>query len=105
VRAATAAIDTGLRGVTLNLDSWEDFEFLVALRRFFAFRRGRRELRGSLAHRLRALQRLSEAQRVLRRRAPARVAALTRKLAASSDSAGASACATTTSRCATPAGW
>jgi 1-acyl-sn-glycerol-3-phosphate acyltransferase len=80
VRAATAAIDTGLRGVTLNLDSWEDFEFLVALRRFFAFRRGRRELRGSLAHRLRALQRLSEAQRVLRRRAPARVAALTRKL-------------------------
>jgi len=31
VRAATAAIDTGLRGVTLNLDSWEDFEFLVII--------------------------------------------------------------------------
>jgi 1-acyl-sn-glycerol-3-phosphate acyltransferase len=80
VHVATAAIDAGLRGVTLNLDSWEDFDFLVALRRFFAFRRGRRELRGSLEHRLRALQRLSETQRILRRRAPERVAALTRKL-------------------------
>ncbi len=80
VRACTANLFEGLRGVTLNLDSWNDFEFLVAMRRFFAFRHGRRDLRRSLTHRLQALRRLSDAQRALRRRAPEQVEALTRKL-------------------------
>ena len=80
VRRVTAEIQAGIAGVTLNVESWEDLEFLQELQRFFAFRRGRRELRRSLAHRFRAMQRLIETHRLLRGLSPERVLELASRL-------------------------
>lgn len=80
VRRLTAEIQGALAALTLNVDSSDDLELVRRLQRFFALRRGRHELRRSLAHRFRALQRLIEAHRRLRRAAPERVHALVRRL-------------------------
>jgi 1-acyl-sn-glycerol-3-phosphate acyltransferase len=81
VRRVTAELQAGLEAVTLNLESWEELDLLRRIQRFFAFRRGRRRYRRSLAGRLRALQHLQQAHRWLRQQAPAQVAALSRRLA------------------------
>ena len=80
VRRLTAEVQAALAALTLNVDSIEDLELVERLQRFFALRRGRHELRSSLAHRFRALQRLIAAHRRLRQAAPERVHGLVQRL-------------------------
>ena len=80
-RRVTEGLEAGLRAVTLNVDSWAEFDLLRRVQRFFAFRRGRRAYRRSLAHRLRALQHLQDAVAWIRGQAPAEVEVLSRRLA------------------------
>ena len=65
----TEAIRVALSGVTLNLESWEDFEFLRQVERFFSLRRGKYRKR-ALSTRFRALQNLQRAGARLREQAP-----------------------------------
>ena len=74
-----AEIETALRRVTLNLESWEDLDLLRRIERFFVLREGKYRRR-SLKQRFRALQRLSAAQHTLRERAPEQVRDVTRRL-------------------------
>lgn len=69
VRALTAAIEAGMASVTLNLESWEQHDFLRRLERFFALRRARYRRR-SLHRRFRALKRFHRFDSALRRQTP-----------------------------------
>jgi|CXWL01.1.fsa_nt_gi 1-acyl-sn-glycerol-3-phosphate acyltransferase len=80
VRELTTSLQRGLETVTLNVDSWDEFELLRSLQRFFAFRRGRRRYRKSLRERFRALQHLIETHRRLVADAPEEVTALSAEL-------------------------
>ncbi len=80
VRRVTAEVQAALAALTLEVDSVEDLELVERLQRFFALRRGRHELRSSLAHRFRALRRLIDAHRRLRLVAPERVRDLVQRL-------------------------
>lgn len=80
VRRTTGELVAALRELTLNADAWADVELVQEVQRFFASQRGHRGARHSLAHRLRAQQRLIEVLHAVRALAPARVAALSQQL-------------------------
>ena len=83
----TDRITTGLRRVTLNVDSWQDLLLMRLVQKFFAIESqdGRyRHADGeheSLSHRFRSLQRLHTAYRALRHSNPEQVDVLRAKLA------------------------
>lgn len=75
----TERIRKGLEAVTLNAESWEEVNLITRVERFFAFRHGKYRQR-NLHQRLRAQQRLLDAQRLLRKYEPDRVRALITQL-------------------------
>jgi 1-acyl-sn-glycerol-3-phosphate acyltransferase len=75
VTELTDRIRQGLEAVTLNAESWEEVNLITRLERFFALRHGKYRQR-NLHQRLRAQQRLIDAQRLLREYEPDRVRAL-----------------------------
>ncbi len=81
VSAYTEAIAEGLKGVTLDADSWDDVALVHRVEAFAAFREGRQSQgRPALRHRYRAFQRLIDTHRAMREAHPRRVAALRAKL-------------------------
>ncbi|MES9990762.1 MAG: 1-acyl-sn-glycerol-3-phosphate acyltransferase [Candidatus Thiodiazotropha sp.] len=79
VMELTERIRRGLEAVTLNAESWEEINMITRVERFFAFRHGKYRQR-NLHQRLRAQQRLLDAQRLLRQYEPDRVRALITQL-------------------------
>jgi len=79
VHLITDRIRESLAEVTLNAESWEDINLLDRLEQFFALRHGKYHQR-SLKQRFRALQRLIEAQNLLRVHEPDRVRSLVTQL-------------------------
>ncbi|HID81362.1 MAG TPA: hypothetical protein EYH06_03220 [Chromatiales bacterium] len=75
VHLITDRIKEGLTEVTLNAESWEDINLMGRLEQFFALRHGKYHHR-SLKQRFRTLQRLIEAQHLLRVHEPDRVRSL-----------------------------
>lgn len=75
VELVTDRIKQALAKVTLNADSWEDIYLITRLEKFFALRRGKYR-KGHLKDRFHALQRLIEAQRILRIYEPDKVRSL-----------------------------
>ncbi len=71
----TDRIKQELAKVTLNADSWEDIYLITRLEKFFALRRGKYR-KGHLKDRFHALQRLIDAQRILRIYEPDKVRSL-----------------------------
>ncbi|MES9945742.1 MAG: 1-acyl-sn-glycerol-3-phosphate acyltransferase [Candidatus Thiodiazotropha sp.] len=71
----TERIRKGMEALTLNAESWDEVNLITRLERFFAFRHGKYRQR-NLQQRLRAQQRLIDAQRLLREYEPDRVRAL-----------------------------
>jgi 1-acyl-sn-glycerol-3-phosphate acyltransferase len=80
VRELTAVLERAAAEVTLNTESWETLDFLQQVERFVALRRGRYR-RTSLGQRFRALRRLLEMERALRREHPEVVDDLRARLA------------------------
>jgi glycerol-3-phosphate O-acyltransferase/dihydroxyacetone phosphate acyltransferase len=81
VELLTERITAGLARVTLNADSWEDLYLVNRLERFFALRHCHYR-KGQLRQRFRALQRLIDAQRLLRLYEPDKVRAIAAQLKA-----------------------
>ena len=79
VELVTDRIKQELAKVTLNADSWEDIYLITRLEKFFALRRGKYR-KGQLKEHFRALQRLIEAQRVLRIYEPEKVRTIVSQL-------------------------
>ncbi len=79
IDALTAQIEQGLKSVTLNTATWQDMRLVKLLERFFAMRRGKRDTR-SLGQRFSGMQRIIQAQKVLRTHAPEQVRQLTTHL-------------------------
>jgi len=79
VELVTDRIKQALAKVTLNADSWEDIYLISRLEKFFALRRGKYR-KGQLKDRFNALQRLIDAQRVLRVYEPDKVRSLVTQL-------------------------
>lgn len=79
VELITDRIKQELAKVTLNADSWEDIYLISRLEKFFALRRGKYR-KGQLKERFHALQRLIDAQRVLRIYEPDKVRSLVKQL-------------------------
>jgi len=75
----TGRIKQELAKVTLNADSWEDIYLITRLEKFFALRRGKFR-KGQLKERFHALQRLIDAQRILRIYEPDKVRTLVKQL-------------------------
>ncbi len=75
VELITDRIKQELAKVTLNADSWEDLYLITRLEKFFALRHGKYR-KGQLKQRFHALQRLIEAQRILRIYEPDKVRSL-----------------------------
>ncbi|NNC66512.1 MAG: hypothetical protein HKN83_00580 [Gammaproteobacteria bacterium] len=75
VNLVTDRIKQELAKVTLNADSWEDIYLITRLEKFFALRRGKYR-KGQLKERFHALQRLIDAQRILRIYEPDKVRSL-----------------------------
>lgn len=75
VHLITNRIKEGLIEVTLNAESWEDINLMSRLEQFFALRHGKYHQR-NLKQRFRTLQRLIEAQSLLRTHEPDRVRSL-----------------------------
>ncbi len=71
----TDRIKQELAKVTLNADSWEDIYLITRLEKFFALRRGKYR-KGHLKERFHALQRLIDAQHILRIYEPDKVRSL-----------------------------
>ncbi len=71
----TERIRNGLEEITLNAESWEEVNLVTRVERFFAFRHGKYRHR-NLQQRLRAQQRLIDAQRLLAKHEPDQVRAL-----------------------------
>ena len=79
VELVTDRIKQALAKVTLNADSWEDIYLITRLEKFFALRRGKYR-KGQLKERFHALQRLIDAQRILRIYEPDKVRSLVKQL-------------------------
>ena len=79
VELVTDRIKHELAKVTLNADSWEDLYLITRLEKFFALRRGKYR-KGHLKDRFQALQRLIDAQRLLRIYEPDKVRSLVTQL-------------------------
>lgn len=79
VELVTDRIKQALVKVTLNADSWEDIYLITRLEKFFALRRGKYR-KGQLKQRFQALQRLIDAQRMLRIYEPEKVRSLVKQL-------------------------
>ncbi|QMU61002.1 MAG: hypothetical protein GKR92_04525 [Gammaproteobacteria bacterium] len=79
VELITDRIKQELAKVTLNADSWEDIYLITRLEKFFALRRGKYR-KGQLKERFHALQRLIDAQRILRIYEPDKVRSLVKQL-------------------------
>ena len=79
VELITDRIKQALAKVTLNADSWEDIYLITRLEKFFALRRGKYR-KGQLKERFHALQRLIDAQRILRIYEPDKVRSLVKQL-------------------------
>ncbi len=79
VKGLTRAIYRGLDGVTLNVDSHEEMDFIKALERFFALRHGKYRQR-SLELRFRALKKLAQAERRLTELYPEKMLEIKRRL-------------------------
>ncbi len=75
----TERIRSGIEALTLNAESWDEVNLISRVERFFAFRHGKYRRR-NLHQRLRAQQRLIDAQRLLREYEPDRVRALISQL-------------------------
>jgi len=75
VEQVTDRIKQSLARVTLNADSWEDIYLISRLEKFFALRRGKYR-KGQLKDRFHALQRLIDAQRILRVYEPDKIRSL-----------------------------
>ena len=75
VELVTDRIKQELAKVTLTADSWEDIYLITRLEKFFALRRGKYR-KGQLKDRFHALQRLIDAQRILRVYEPDKVRSL-----------------------------
>jgi glycerol-3-phosphate O-acyltransferase / dihydroxyacetone phosphate acyltransferase len=71
----TERIRRGIEALTLNAESWDEVNLITRVEYFFAFRHGKYRRR-NLHQRLRAQQRLIDAQRLLREYEPDRVRAL-----------------------------
>jgi len=71
----TDRIKQSLAKVTLNADSWEDIYFISRMEKFFSLRRGKYK-KGHLKERFHSLQRLIEAQRILRIYEPDKIRSL-----------------------------
>ncbi len=79
VELITDRIKHELAKVTLNADSWEDLYLITRLEKFFTLRRGKYK-KGHLKNRFQALQRLIDAQRLLRIYEPDKVRSLVTQL-------------------------
>ncbi len=79
VELVTDRIKHELAKVTLNADSWEDIYLITRLEKFFAMRRGKYR-KGHLKERFNALQRIIEAQRLLRIYEPDKVRSIVSQL-------------------------
>ncbi len=79
VELITDRIKYGLANVTLNADSWEDIYLITRLEKFFALRRGKYR-KGQLKQRFQALQRLIDAQGLLKIYEPDKVRTLVNQL-------------------------
>ena len=79
VELITDRIKQELAKVTLNADSWEDIYLITRLEKFFALRRGKYK-KGQLKERFQTLQRLINAQRLLRIYEPDKVRSLVSQL-------------------------
>lgn len=79
VEIVTDRIKHALAQVTLNADSWQDLYLITRLEKFFALRRGKYR-KGELKQRFQVLQRLIEAQRLLRVYEPEKVRSIVNQL-------------------------
>jgi len=79
VEIVTDRIKQSLAKVTLNADSWQDLYLISRLEKFFALRRGKYR-KGQLKERFHALQRLIDAQRILRVYEPDKMRSLVTQL-------------------------
>ncbi|MCU7846317.1 MAG: lysophospholipid acyltransferase family protein, partial [Candidatus Thiodiazotropha sp. (ex Monitilora ramsayi)] len=75
VNELTERIRQGLISLTLNAESWEEIHLVSRIEQFFALRHGKYHRR-NLQQRLRAQQRIIDAQKLLRNYEPDRVRAL-----------------------------
>ena len=79
VEIITDRIKYSLAEVTLNADSWQDLYLISRLEKFFALRRGKYR-KGELKKRFQVLQRLIDAQRLLRVYEPEKVRSIVNQL-------------------------
>lgn len=79
VHLVTDRIKAGIEGVTLNAQSWKDIDLVSRLERFFSMRHGKRRT-ATLKQRFQSLQRLIEAQDLLKEYEPDKVRSLMSKL-------------------------
>lgn len=79
VEIVTNRIKHALAQVTLNADSWQDLYLITRLEKFFALRRGKYR-KGELKQRFHVLQRLIDAQRLLRIYEPEKVRSIVYQL-------------------------
>ncbi len=79
VRLVTDRVQRGIESVTLNAPSWKDIDLVRKLDGFFTMRHGKRRT-ATLKQRFASMQRLIEAQSLLREHEPDRVRSLMSKL-------------------------
>ena len=79
VEIVTDRIKYALAEVTLNADSWQDLYLISRLEKFFALRHGKYR-KGELKQRFQVLQRLIDAQRLLRVYEPEKVRSIVNQL-------------------------
>jgi len=75
----TDRVKSGIEAVTLNAPSWQDIDLVSRLESFFAMRHGKRRT-STLKQRFQSLQRLIEAQHLLKEYEPDKVRSLISKL-------------------------
>ena len=75
----TDRVKLGIEAVTLNAPSWKDIDLVSRLERFFSMRHGKRRT-ATLKQRFQSLQRLIEAQHLLKEYEPDKVRSLMSKL-------------------------
>ena len=79
VHLITDRVKEGIEAVTLNAPSWDDIDLVSRLERFFSMRHGKRRT-ATLKQRFQSMQRLIEAQTLLREHEPDKVRSLMSKL-------------------------
>ena len=79
VNLVTDRVKQGIEAVTLNAPSWKDIDLVRKLERFFSMRHGKRRT-ATLKQRFVSMQRLIEAQTLLREHEPDKIRSLMSKL-------------------------